>query len=168
MDTYAALEKVFSNLDQWRNLPKYQLERRADIFFSLYIRDILQSHFKSKIDDTIIPEFPLNDSIESKRTVNVDYVLFDSNGKTVYFVELKTDPASRRDEQDKYLERASKKGIKTILTELVGVFAATKAKQKYFHLFSLLHRLKLIEIDDIKALEAKLFPIVELNRCAVI
>lgn len=30
MDTKNMIEKIFCNLDDWRNLPKYQLERRAD------------------------------------------------------------------------------------------------------------------------------------------
>jgi hypothetical protein len=29
------LDRVFENLDRWRHLPAYQMERRADIFFSV-------------------------------------------------------------------------------------------------------------------------------------
>ena len=35
------LEELFARLDDWRHLPAYQLERRADIFFSLYLPDVL-------------------------------------------------------------------------------------------------------------------------------
>lgn len=27
------IEQIFKNLESWRKLPKYQLERRLDIFF---------------------------------------------------------------------------------------------------------------------------------------
>jgi len=31
------LQTIFRHLDCWRHLPAYQLERRADIFFSAYL-----------------------------------------------------------------------------------------------------------------------------------
>ena len=35
------LEALFRNLDRWRHLPNYELERRADIFFSIYLVDLI-------------------------------------------------------------------------------------------------------------------------------
>jgi hypothetical protein len=35
-DELGPLDSVFAHLDRWRHLPNYQLERRADIFFSVY------------------------------------------------------------------------------------------------------------------------------------
>jgi hypothetical protein len=53
------INTVFDNLDSWRRLPAYQLERRADAFFSAYLPEILQSRFGSP-PQTIIPEFPIH------------------------------------------------------------------------------------------------------------
>ena len=33
--------QLFDRLDEWRDFPNYQLERRADIFFSLYLVEAL-------------------------------------------------------------------------------------------------------------------------------
>ncbi|MBV2194981.1 MAG: hypothetical protein KUL78_00555, partial [Flavobacterium sp.] len=53
-----AIDKLFELLDDWRFLPAYQLERRADIFFALHLEKIIEKKFNVKID-TIIPEFPV-------------------------------------------------------------------------------------------------------------
>jgi len=37
------IDNLFNLLDDWRTLPAYQLERRADIFFALYLDKILES-----------------------------------------------------------------------------------------------------------------------------
>lgn len=39
------INDLFDNLDTWRHLPAYQLERCADIFFSLYLPDLLLNKF---------------------------------------------------------------------------------------------------------------------------
>jgi len=52
------IDKIFSQLDDWRYLPAYQLERRADIFFSIYLTDIFKSKFNQDIE-YIIPELPV-------------------------------------------------------------------------------------------------------------
>ena len=31
------IDTVFDSMDRWRHLPGYQLERRADLFFALYM-----------------------------------------------------------------------------------------------------------------------------------
>lgn len=38
MDRICAL---FDRMDNWRHLPSYQLERRADLIFSLYLPEVL-------------------------------------------------------------------------------------------------------------------------------
>ena len=35
------LGAVLELLDRWRHLPSYQLERRADVFFALYLPGIV-------------------------------------------------------------------------------------------------------------------------------
>lgn len=39
------VEGVFNLLDCWRHLPAYQLERRADIIFALFLLEVLQERF---------------------------------------------------------------------------------------------------------------------------
>ncbi|MHA3964233.1 MAG: hypothetical protein AM325_011935, partial [Candidatus Thorarchaeota archaeon SMTZ1-45] len=46
-------------MDKWRNLPKYALERRADIFFGVYLKTVLEAKYDIKIKEEIIPEFPV-------------------------------------------------------------------------------------------------------------
>ena len=36
------IEKIFKLLKKWNKYPKYQLERRLDIFFTIYLPEILK------------------------------------------------------------------------------------------------------------------------------
>ena len=36
------IERVFELLDKWRHLPTYWLEPRADIFFALFLPEVLR------------------------------------------------------------------------------------------------------------------------------
>ncbi len=76
------IEQIFKNLESWRKLPKYQLERRLDIFFSIYLKEIVEVFYKEilnekdiKLSEVIIPEFPLKKD-GSNNSTNVDYVMF--------------------------------------------------------------------------------------------
>ena len=166
MNAEEALERVFQNLTLWRNLPKYQLERRADIFFSLYLKEILEANLNGgdKLSEILIPEFPLkkvinqNDNgalsinIDKHHTVNVDYVMFSRNLQTIYLIEFKTDMGSHRPDQFKYLIKAKNKiqdkGLEEIVKELWSVFKATNDKQKYFHFFKHLEDLGIITLPE--------------------
>ena len=93
MDT---LRAVFSNLDRWRHLPAYQLERRADIFFSVYLAHVLERYVGTAVDPRIVPEFPIKRDLiwpdqSTHLSVKVDYVLFAKDRSRAYFIELKTD-----------------------------------------------------------------------------
>lgn len=166
MNNSVAVEKIFQNLTLWRNLPKYQLERRADIFFSLYLKEIMDAklsthHNRVQLSPVIIPEFPLRHGNEH-HTVNVDYVMFSKSLSTVYLIEFKTDMGSLRDEQFEYLFKAKKQieeaggGFEGILTDLCPVFKATGDKQKYFHLFHQLEELGLVSMPS--GISDKLYP----------
>ena len=37
------IDTLFNRVDAWRHLPNYQLERRADLFFSLYLPEVLKA-----------------------------------------------------------------------------------------------------------------------------
>lgn len=130
------IDKLFSRLDVWRLLPAYQLERRADIFFAIYLDEIFKVKFGNAID-LVIPEFPVRvgDIYENARQPNlsfkIDYVVVCEIIKKVYLTELKTDSRSRRDEQDKYLERAKENNIKKLVDGLIKIYCATAQKKKY-------------------------------------
>src|SRR4051794_30956150 len=122
----ASIERIFSNLDRWRNLPCYQLERRFDIFLSPYLCELVESHVNEPLTNTIIPEMPLKQA-SSNLTDKVDYVLFSASGKTAYLIELKTDCDSDSKKQDKYLERVAERGgWRRALSDVPTVVAATR------------------------------------------
>lgn len=148
-----ALHEVFALLDRWRHFPNYQLERRADIFFAVYLRSVLAHKVGVALHETIIPEFPLKRDLiwpdrPTSQSVKVDYVLFAEDLSRVFFAELKTDGNSRNDKQDHYLERASEIGFRTILGGVRDIVLATTSHQKYHHLVAALADLDFLSVPD--------------------
>lgn len=146
-------DEIFHKLDSWRKLPNYQLERRADIFFSLYLKEVLELKTSEVIMNTIIPEFPIRvGSIYSDRASNksfkIDYVCFNKDLSKTYFIELKTDISSRREEQDDYLKAAQKVGLKNLSQGILEIFRATNSKRKYYQLLLLMENVGLISIPE--------------------
>jgi hypothetical protein len=146
---------VFALLDKWRHLPAYQLERRADVFFALYLREVVEQHVGQTLHDVVIPELPLRrgtlwgeSSEGANLSVKVDYALAAADGRTFYLVELKTDDDSRREGQDRYLERAAEIGLHAIVDGIVRAAAHSQSLQKYFYLFRELGQLGLLEVPD--------------------
>ena len=101
------MNKLFEKLDDWRNFPSYQLERRADIFFAIHLEKIIEYKLETKID-YIIPEFPIKkDSLPEHSKFNkkplkrpnqsfhVDYLAYSKESEEVYLIELKTEENSR-------------------------------------------------------------------------
>ena len=93
------IECVFDLLDRWRHLPAYQLERRADIFFALFLPEVLGAHLSKQencsveINPTLIPEFPIKKR-DSNQSINVDYFALSQDGERAFLIELKTDMKS--------------------------------------------------------------------------
>ena len=139
--TNPTIEDVFSRLDEWRGFPAYQLERRADIYFALFLPFVLMREcFGLASKPKLIPEFPLrhgtleigaeaNDGGErvKNRSKKVDYVAVSKDAGRVFLVELKTDIKSRDADQDDYLQKASTKTFKELVD---GVYALQKAAKK--------------------------------------
>jgi hypothetical protein len=46
-------------MDRWRHLPAYQLERRADIFFSAYLPAVVAEHVGVRVSPSVVPELPV-------------------------------------------------------------------------------------------------------------
>lgn len=143
---------VFRNLDRWRHLPSYQLERRADIFFSVYLRGLLQEITGDELEEDILPELPLKRDVvvdidgTSDQSVKVDYALFTKDRSKVYFVELKTDPGSVNEKQLRYLRKAKERGFHKIVDGFRSILLKTNAHQKYHHLATALERLGYLQI----------------------
>lgn len=146
------IDQLFVNLDMWRHFPAYQLERRADIFFSIYLPEYLKSERGYDVR-CIIPEFPIrvgtiHSSTDINKSFKVDYLVKVDKPSSVLFVELKTDDKSRRDKQDWYLQAAQKEGMQSLLEGLRKIYRATDAKDKYRHLLRALQAANLIQRVD--------------------
>jgi hypothetical protein len=145
------IEELFNNMDEWRHLPSYQLERRADIFFSIYMDTLLQSRFNVEID-RVIPEFPvrigtIHPKIDTNKSFKIDYLAKAKDSNQIIFVELKTDLGSRREKQDWYLKKAQDIGAIKLLEGLVEIYRATTAKKKYLCLLQSLEIMGLIKFS---------------------
>ena len=145
------IEQFFDRMDDWRHFPNYQLERRADLLFSLYLGQVLHSKTKVEIGDLFVPEFPVRigtiyPDIPIDKSYKIDYVALSKRGDIAYLVELKTEGASRRDSQDKYLAASQAVGMEALLEGVLKIFRATQAKRKYFYLLKQLEAMGLLEI----------------------
>ncbi len=139
------LSFVFDRLDQWRCLPDYQLERRADLFFSLYVPEVLAAVLKKPIRPGLVPEFPIKQE-KSNRSDKVDYLAATADGMKLALVELKTDCNSTRREQFEYLVRGAQKTGAELLEDLRTIRKASKARPKYDALIAATMQLGLSEI----------------------
>jgi len=145
------IDALFDRMDVWRHLPNYQLERRADLFFSLYLPKVLEAKLGFAVRNEIIPEFPVRIGTiypdkPNDKSYKIDYVALSANTDKVIFVELKTDELSRRNKQDKYLFKSSKVGFPALLGGVLEIFRATNSKRKYFALLELLESIGLLQI----------------------
>lgn len=161
------IKKLFDLLDDWRHLPAYQLERRSDIFFAIHLDQIIEKILRVKID-FVIPEFPVRVGDVSKthpelnKSFKIDYLVYSKSEKKVYLIELKTDQRSRRENQDWYLERASKLKVIGLVSGLLKIYQVTNQKVKYNHLLEKIELMGWIKRDNesIKNLNIDIEPII--------
>ena len=138
---------MFDRLDLWRHYPKYQLERRVDILFSIYLKQIIQLKTRNyNLSDIIIPEFPiikkLYDINNNYDSYNVDFFLTDNSNQNVYFIELKTDMKSKREKQNDYLKQLQDFNFKDIIIRLIERCEVnTNERKKYAFLIKKLGQL---------------------------
>ena len=144
------IERLLHLLDTWRHLPAYQLERRADIFFGLFLPDVLDQHLLPRglvVHRRLVPEFPLRQA-GSKRSDKADYLALSRDGRHAFLIELKTDMNSLRKKQKCYLARAANRGMAELLSD-VKTMAKTngpRARRKYFHLLQAIADLGLLKL----------------------
>ena len=159
-DSEFPIERVLHLLDRWRHLPAYQLERRADVLFALYLPEVLEKRFGAS-NLRLIPEFPIRKSLlraysndTTFQSINVDFLAVarannDEPAGRAFLVELKTDMASRNDEQVRDLGQAVEVGLRELVLGVIDICFATNQKSKYVHLLHLLSECKLpIEYDE--------------------
>ncbi len=151
------IRKIFDVLDDWRKLPAYQLERRADIFFAIYLDKIIKSKYNKTIK-LILPEFPVragdvvHDHKRPDLSYKIDYAVLCDDDRTVYLIELKTDQGSRRPEQDAYLNKAKELNIPGLIKGIIRIYHATdqKYKKKYDYLINKLSQIGWINRENIE------------------
>jgi hypothetical protein len=138
------ITELFDLLDKWRYFPAYQLERRADIFFAVFMKQIIHSKYNIAID-AIIPEFPVRvgavHNIDINKSYKIDYLCVNQQARKVYLTELKTDVHSRRPKQDDYLTRAKEINISGLMDGLIKIYNATYQKSKYLNLLQEIEKL---------------------------
>jgi hypothetical protein len=146
---------VFDRMDAWRHLPKYQLERRSDIFFALYLPEVLEARLGLPIRGEVTPEFPVRKAtvyshLTGDDCCNIDYLALSTSETESVFVELKTDQASRRVQQDDYLLKAQQVGLPALLGGICSIFRATTKpyRLKWFSLMLHLQEMGLLQIPD--------------------
>jgi hypothetical protein len=156
------INKIFDRLDDWKHLHSYQMERRVDIFFSLYLPIILEKKFGKPISH-IIPEFPVRIGIKPNharpnKSYKIDFLAFSEKAKCVYLVELKTDHGSIRKEQIQNMIDAKKQKVHGLLEGIITVY---NESAKTYSRYAKKHRYlidKLIEMgwitQDHKAFKA--------------
>lgn len=95
------------------------------LFFALFMRQVVERRTSVALRRTMIPEFPLRrgtlwgeDTDGADASTKVDYALSSQDERSVFFVELKTDQSSRRDEQDAYPVESSRCGFRKRLLML--------------------------------------------------
>lgn len=145
--TTVSVNKVFDLLDRWRHFPCYQLERRADIFFAMYLPALMEELLETPLDPIVIPEFPLKKAF-SNQSFKVDYCLVRADRRRVCFLEFKTDSASLNAPQHAYLKLAQESGFRAALDGLVQILGTTQGRRKYLHLCSALADLGFLRITD--------------------
>ena len=122
---FSTIKRVFKLLDKWRQLPAYKLQPRADIFFALFLPEVLRAHLAKQnrsieINSTLIPEFPIKTG-SNNRSKRVDYLALSEDMSSAFLVELKTDMASQNEGQSDYLERASKTGLQGLVEDVFAI-----------------------------------------------
>ncbi len=143
------LHDILDKLVEFKALPKYQFERRVDIFLVPFLPRILEKTLKVEGPiELVVPEFPLkrDDDYMSR---NADYLLYDgTQGKERWILfELKTDSEYENPKQiARY--REAKKSCMPKLIEDVRCIRRSKSDhdrrtcQKYDKLLELLDKYK--------------------------
>lgn len=149
------LNRLIEELKDLNDTPKFQLERAISPLLGIFIKEIINKIFDAKVTLSI-PEYPLK-KVDNSQSNNIDWLLFDKQNKTLYFVELKTDTRSYSEDQFKiylrFKDRIDKaKSALLLKSELDSIIIKSRRKEKYT---SVLNKLKKgnIEFTDYQELQ---------------
>lgn len=120
----------------FKALPKYQFERRIDIFLVPFLPEILSNCLKSEGPfEFVVPEFPLKRP-ESNKSRNADYLFFDRSPEKERWIlfELKTDDGSIGASQMSGYRRAMKAGMARLVKDVRTIRDASPHAGKYSEL----------------------------------
>ena len=146
------LERVLSQLDRWRHLPKYRLEQHVDVLFGMTLPTVIRTKFKTEGELHVIPEFPIKTG-EGERTFNVDFAVVAHGGDESFLVELKTDPNSIDPKQLCRMRKKGQRELRCLVKDIRSVAMASEEKGKYLHLICELERAGVMQVgQEIKCL----------------
>jgi hypothetical protein len=136
------LEQLFANLSAWRPLPGYSVERRIDLLLSPYLPAFLSAQMKAPVR-LVAAEFPVprrsaGGAPDDNLHLSADFLcLREGDAPAWILVELKTDRASRRGEQDlAYRLAASRpKSMRALLADLKAAKAKSAERAGYSKIY---------------------------------
>ena len=99
MNLNDSIDIVIQRLKENSQLPKFQLERAAEVFLSVFLEEWLSEELCGSVK-IITQEFPLKKET-SHQSTNVDY-LMSLNNSELLFVELKTNVTINTDQIETY------------------------------------------------------------------
>ena len=151
------ISQILRQLDDWRHLPAYQLERRVDVLFGMLLPTVIGEKYRVSPENCqVIPEFPLHKGrlykeCTSNQSVNVDFAVFFEKQATKHLclVELKTDQRSISKSQIDTMGQAAKVGPKELLVGVLEAAQVSPRPRKYAHLVWRLHEIGCIELPDV-------------------
>ena len=148
--------QILRQLDEWRHLPAYQLERRVDVLFGMLLPAVIGEKYRvSPGNCWVIPEFPLHKGklgeSDGNESVNVDFAVFFETRAEKYLclVELKTDQQSISVPQICMMGRAKSVGAKKLLAGVLKIAQVSQQPRKYAHLIWKLHQIGCIGLPDV-------------------
>jgi hypothetical protein len=136
-----SIASIMTRLTDWSGFPKYQLERRVDIFLTPFLERFVSDQLKRPAV-LVAPEFPLLSDLREKgaragrqelsgRTVNADYLFhLPGDAPRWLFLELKTDAGSFEPEQADLYAIAKQRGMRELIEDLALVLERTEKRHK--------------------------------------
>ena len=151
------ISRILEQLDEWRQLPAYQLERRVDVMFGMLLPTVIGVKFDVDPDSCrVIPEFPLHKGklkmSEDNRSVKVDFAVFFNRGggNHLCLVELKTEQNSFSVSQIRTMQKAKMKaGARAIFAGVLEAAKASDEPRKYAHLIWKLYEIGCIDLPEV-------------------
>jgi hypothetical protein len=120
MSLSASVEVLVQQLDHFRRFPKYALERRLDVFLSLFVEEFLSTRFEAPVR-MVAPEFPLKRE-GNQLSTNVDYLLRREGPTPAWlFLELKTSSDAVSREQLASYGAAREYGMRHVRRDLFSI-----------------------------------------------